>query len=1187
MAGDGGGGDDNGPDDRTAETAGTGMSDAAVDAPRATPATLRTAPPQTLGPGVFSPMGGLLSYFTRHRTAANLLLVLMLAAGFVTIPKMRAQFFPDVIVDSVGVSVAWPGAGAEDVDAAIIQTLEPALLGIEGVTASFATSIEGRGSVSLEFEPGQDIDRAAEDIQTTLDAISTFPEDAGDPVVRRGAWSDRVADVIVSGPVSVDQLGRFADEFVGRLFDAGVTRTTIRGVAAPSTVIEVPSLSLIRHDIALSDISTAIGREVRADPAGDVAGTQRIRTGTARRSAEEIADIVLRQNADGSTLTVGDLATIRIEAIDRNTAYFVGDDPAIEVRVDRSAQGDAIALETQVRGVIAEMEATLPSGVTLKLVDSRAEIISGRLNLLLDNALTGLALVVVLLFLFLSARTAFWVALGIPVALCGGLALMYAFGLTLNMISLFALILTLGIVVDDAIVVGEYADDRARRFGDDPVDAAEAAAVRMFSPVFSATLTTVIAFFGLVVIGGRFGDLISDIPFTVIAVLIASLFECFLILPNHLSHALKSNARARWYDLPSRVVNRAFGWIRETLFRPFIAGVIALRYPVVAFVIVILASQIALFVRGDVQWRFFSAPEQGTVTGNFAMLPGADRDDTIEMMREMQRAVTELSAEYEAEYGVNPVTHATAQVGANAGRPIAGTDTKDADQLGAISISLVDADSRPYTSGEFTTALQDRVVQSPLTETVSFRSWGSGPGSDDISVQIFGAAPTVLKDAAEALKQALSQFPEVTGAEDTLAYDKEELILNLTPQGQALGFTIDTLGRQLRDRLNGIEAASYPDGARSATIRVEIPEGELTADFLDRTLLRTANGDYLPLADIVTVERRTGFSTVRRENGVALITVTADMDDGDPDRAAAILTILADDILPRLAEDYGVGTDISGLSEQEREFLSDALTGLILCLVGIYLTLAWIFSSWTRPLVVMAIIPFGLVGTIWGHNYWDVPLSMFSVVGMIGMIGIIINDFIVLVTTIDEYAEKRGLFPAIVDGTCDRLRPVFLTTATTVLGLAPLLYEGSTQAQFLKPTVITLVYGLAFGMVLVLCVVPAIMAMQSDVSRQTRAARRALSRIGGNASGTARPVTATVAIAAAGTLALFAALVVPVLVTGAPWAALAVLSPLPATLPMALAVFAAGTAVLLVMLYMLAGLIIGLGRTRRKDAVRG
>lgn len=1070
---------------------------------------------------------GLLSYFTRHKTLANLVLVLMLTAGLVAFPNMRAQFFPDVVVDSLSVSVSWDGAGPEDVDRAIVQVLEPALLAVEGVTGSNARATEGRASVSLEFEPGYDIELAEKNVQQAVDAITNLPEDAEDPTVRRGEWSDRVTDVVVSGPVGVDQLARFADTLAVRLFSEGVTQVNVEGVAAPSTIVEVPSISIVQYDIGLSEIASAIGQEVNADPAGD-AGDARVRTGVAKRDADSIAAIVLRQNSDGSSLTVGDVASIRVEGVDRDRAYFVGPDPAVQLRVNRSAQGDAIGIEDTVRDVVREFQAELPLGVEVELVNSRADAISGRLALLLDNGLLGLALVVILLFLFLSARTAFWVAVGIPVAMFAGVAIMYAFGLTLNMISLFALILTLGIVVDDAIVVGEHADFRARRLGETPVIAAENAARRMFTPVFSATLTTIIAFFGLVIIGGRFGDLISDIPFTVIAILIASLVECFLILPNHLSHSIAQNAKEKWYDWPSRQVNRGFSWIRDRVFKPLMSFVLVMRYPMIALAILALASQIALFMRGDVQWRFFSAPEQGSVTGNFAMLPSATREDSIAMMQNMQRAAEELGTQLEAEHGTNPIEFAIAQIGGNSGRGLSGADTKETYQLGAITVSLIDADSRPYSSREFVSQLQQSIEMHPLAETVSFRSWGSGPGGDDIDVQIYGADADTLKAAAEQLKTELGRFPEVSGAEDNLSYDKDELILELTPQGQALGFTIDDLGRALRSRLNGVEAASYPVGSRSATVRVELPDEELTADFLDRTMMRAASGQYVPLADIVTVSREQGFSTIRRENGIQLISVTAGLADDDAARASEIMESISGDILPRLESDFAVDTRLSGLSEQEDAFLNDALRGLILCLVGIYLVLAWIFASWTRPMIVMAIIPFGLVGTIFGHHVWDVPLSMFSVVGLIGMVGIIINDSIVLVTTVDEYAENRGLRPAIIDASADRLRPVFLTTATTVLGLAPLLYEGSTQAEFLKPTVITLVFGLAFGMVLVLIIVPSLLAMQEDWARAVSAARRAL-------GAPSRRIRGLTRLAVLWSVGGFATIVLPVLVTGEAW----------------------------------------------------
>jgi multidrug efflux pump subunit AcrB len=1039
------------------------------------------------------PAGGILGYFARHRTAANLLLLIMLGLGAAAIPNMRAQFFPDVVVDTVSVSVTWDGAGPEDVDGAIVQLLEPVLLAVEGVETTNASSREGRASIMLEFEPGWDMARATDDVQAAVDTVTSLPEDADDPQVRRANWRDRVTDVVITGPVGAQQLGQFADEFVVRLFQAGVTRTTIQGVAASQTMVEVPSVKLIGHDITMAGIAAAISAEVDANPAGEVAGANaRVRTGTEKRDPEAIAGVVLRSNPDGSKLTVGDVATIRVEGSDRNRAYFVGPNPAVSIRVDRSDAGDAIRIQHSVEDVAAEMQRSLPQGVTIQLIRTRAEAITARLNILIDNGALGLALVLGLLFLFLNARTAFWVAVGIPASMFAAIAIMYAFGLTFNMISLFGLIITLGIVVDDAIVVGEHADYRARKLGEPPAVAAEQAARRMAMPVFASTLTTVIAFFGLVAIGGRFGDMIADIPFTVIVVLMASLVECFLILPHHMTHAIRHADRKHWYDLPSRLVNAGFRRIRDHLFRPLIRLVVAARYVVLAGAVALLAGQVASMIRGDVQWRFFNAPERGSVTGNFAMAEGATRADSMAMMQEMQRATEELAREYEDRYGRNPIDYVLTEIGGNSGPTLSGAETKDGDLLGGISIELIDADLRPYSSFAFVGELQDRVRQHPKAEIVTFQGWRSGPGGDALDVQFFGAGVDTLKAASLDLQAALARYPEVSAVQDDLAYDKEELILDLSAQGHALGFTIDGLGRELRHRLNGIEAATYPDGPRSAAIRVELPESEQTADFLERTLLRSPHGAYAPLADIVSVTRRTGFSTIRRENGLRMIGVTGDISEDDAARAAEIQTALRTEILPRIASERQVEWRLGGLSQQEDEFLSDARTGLVLCLAGIYMVLAWVFASWTRPLVVMAVIPFGLIGAIWGHAHWGLPVSMFSVIGLIGMAGIIINDSIVLVTTIDDYAGERGLVPSIVDAAADRLRPVLLTTLTTVLGLAPLMFETSQQAQFLLPTVITLVYGLGFGMVLVLLVVPALVAAQADVVRPLAALRRAL-----------------------------------------------------------------------------------------------
>ena len=739
-----------------------------------------------------------------------------------------------------------------------------------------------------------------------------------------------------------------------------------------------------------------------------------------------------------------------------------------------------------------------------------------------------------------------------------------------------------------------------------------------------------------------------------IAVLIASLAECFLILPRHMAHAIAGREEARgstlnlvlavvllplaaglamaaawhlgargtlpgwgdaavwqvagigqalalvallvalrrwsalllalrrpWYDAPSRAVNRGFDRLRDRGFRPLMRLVVRARYPVLAGAVLALLASGSLFVRGEVQWRFFDAPEQGSVSGNFAMLPGAARGDAVEMMRELQRATEAVAARYEAEHGRSPVTYALAEVGGNTGFGLSGAGQKDQDLLGSIAIELIDADLRPYSSFDFVAALQEEVREHPLAETVSFRGWRSGPGGDGLSVELFGAEPATLKAAAEALKAEAMAFPAVSGVEDSLPYDKEELVLDLTPQGRALGFTVDALGGTLRDRLGGIEAASFPAGQRSGTIRVEMPRGELTADFLDRMRLRApgAEGEgaarYVPLADIVSVASRSGFATVERRNGVRVVTVRGDVSGDDPAAAQAVQDALAADILPRIESRFGVGTALSGLAEQEREFLSDALVGFGLCLLAIYGVLAWIFASWSRPAVVMAVIPFGLVGAVYGHWSWDVPLSMFSVVGLIGMTGIIVNDSIVLVTTIDERAEGRSLPSAIVDGAADRLRPVLLTTATTVLGLAPLLFETSQQAQFLKPTVITLAYGLAFGMVLVLLVVPALMAAQLDLGRAWRAARRALSD-----GGRAAPVAWAVRAQAAGAAALLAGTLGWTVALGAPPTPVAHLPGLAEAPPLvaALGAFVLGLVALTVAAWLGGALMRGRGR---------
>ena len=1032
-----------------------------------------------------------LDYFVQHRTAAHLLMVLMLVAGVYGAERIRAQFLPDVVLEAVSVTVPWPGAGSEDVDQAIIASMAPVLLAIDGVESTSSTAVQGRATLRIEFEPGWDMSQAMDDVKAAVDGVTNLPETAEEPVIKRNAFRDRVTMVVLHGPVSLDLLATYADELQARLFREGVTRVSTGGIPTPEIRVSASESILRRHDLTLQQLGNAVAAESEADAAGEIgAGGLRVRTGTARRTVEELGSVAVYSALDGAKIFLRDIATIEHEGSIRGRVFFHGEEPAVLLYVDRNQTGDAIDIQATVESVVADMRTRIPDAIQIQFMASRSEAISARLDILKTNAALGLALVLLVLFLFLSAHTAFWVAAGIPIAMAATVGLMYAFGLTLNMVSMFALIICLGIVVDDAIVVGEYADTLARR-GLSPTDAASGAAHRMAPPVLSAALTTIIAFVALTSIGGRFGSLIIDIPFTVSVVLIASLAECFMVMPMHMRHALTARRKNAWYDAPSRLVDRGFQAFRRRAFEPLLAVLMRLRYQNLAIATALLLISAALIMDGSVRWRFFNAPERGTIAANIIMLPGATRDDTRAMLDEMRRALDVVSAQYEARHGVNPVEFSLASVGGNVGRGLRGAGTKPKDLLGGFLIELVDPDLRPYSAFAFLGDWQTEIVHSPKLELLALRGARSGPGGDAVDVQLVGADARTLKRAADWLKSALSRYEAVSALEDTLAYDKTELTLSLTPLGEALGFTTDAIGRELYTRLEGLEATEFQDDARTVKVRVSLPRDELDAGFLFRTQLRTPTGNYVALEELVTIESAVGFASVRREDGLRTLRVTGDISEDDAAAADTVTQALQNEILPELASRFAVEWRMRGLHEQGNRFLGDALTGMTLALIGIYLILAWIFASFVRPLVVMLVIPLGLVGMIWGHYWHGVPLSMFSVVGFIGMAGIIINDSIVLVTTISEYHRNRALQPALLEAVSERLRPVFLTTATTVLGLMPLLFENSRQAQFLLPTVITLVYGLGFGMFLVLVVTPSLVLIQRDFARALTSVRRA------------------------------------------------------------------------------------------------
>ena len=1030
------------------------------------------------GPSLF---GSFFGYFIAHSTIANLVLVLVLVLGFFSISKLRSQFFPDVVIETINVSAYWPGAGAEDLDSGVVGYLEPSLLELEGIEKIVSRSYEGVSRITIDFVSNWDMNKALDDVKLAVEEAENLPDEIDEIDVKRRVWRDRVTNIVFSGPFSVEQLEKYSDEFLQLLYSEGVTKTSTRGGMQPIVRVVVPEISLLKNSLTLRELSNAVGTGASSRPAGETNdGLARLKAGAEKTRQVDLAEITAKTLSTGESIKLGDISVISIDETP-TVEFFKGDNPAIITRIDRGSEGDAIEIQDKVETLIEEFQLNMPVTLTIELSGTRTEAIKNRLNILISNGVVGLIFVLFFLFLFLNAETAFWVAVGIPVALFASFGFMYLIGISINMISLFALIICLGIVVDDAIVVAEHADYRASTLKEDPYTAARNAATFMGLPVFTATITTVLAFSGLVLIGGRFGSLIADIPYTVILVLLASLLECFLILPNHMFHSLKNNAkRIKWYNVPSRKFNEKFEIFKNQYFRRFIQLNLQYRYLSLVFMLSLLFCSVSLLVSGDVKWRFWNPPEIGRLTANIAMVAGAERRDTLVMLRELERANTKVAEGFEKENGKNPITFQISQVGGNEGRGISGAENKDKDLLGSFTIELIDADLRPYSSFTYLAALQDEVNKSPLLETISFRRWGSGPGGDGISINLAASDTKNLKAASEQLKASLSPYEEISALEDTQGYDKTEYVITLTDRGKKLGFTIDSIGRQLSDRLNGIESLTFLKGNKTGKIIIELAKDDLKGDFIYNAKVRSNSGHYGSLSDIVEIKAQYGFSSVTREDGQKIITVTGQLSEEDAEQAELVKDRITNEILPAIEEGFGVVSSVTGLAEQERRFLDEALISFVLCVLGIYLTLAWVFASWSRPMVIMLIIPFGLIGALWGHYVYGIALSMFSIIGLIGMTGIIINDSIVLISTFNEYKKKMDSIGAIINATCDRLRPILLTTLTTVFGLAPLLFEQSRDAQFLKPTVITLVFGLGFGMLILLIIVPVFIAVQND-----------------------------------------------------------------------------------------------------------
>ena len=1026
----------------------------------------------------------MIEFFARHKTAANIVMVVMIVTGIISADRLNRQFFPDVDVEIVAVAVVWSGATAEDVDSNIVQPLEPELRAIENVKKVSSSSFEGVAQTQVEFVFGADMQKALADVEAAVGQVD-FPKDAEAPKVIKGEFNDTISRVVLHGPLPLTSLRYYAKVMKEDLLQIGVDKVEVLGLPDEEILIEVNEAELARLGLTLGTISNAIAAVSVDVPAGRFAdGALRVRSLGLRKTANEYRNIEILARGDGSRVLLGDVARITDTISDPATLQFYRGNPAVELHVQRGKSSDSLTVNALVQELITIKQRELPENLSLIQHDVTAILISERIGLMVKNGLGGLLIVTAVLFAFLSGRVAFWVAAGIPVAFLATFSVMLISGQTINMISLFGLIMALGIVVDDAIVIGEHTEYLKQKRNLPIADASVLAAKRMGPPVISAMLTTVAAFLPLFMVKGIIGVIIGAIPAVVCAVLVASLLECFFILPAHLAHyGAAKVSEPSWFR---RNFDAGFNYFKDRIFYSIVKASYQFRYVTFAFAFGLLIFAVGMMAGGRVNFVFFSAPEADRVFANVTMASGSTRTQTLVMLEEVERALDKVEDDL-TNGDEELVRFAYSKIGgtfsADQGTPSGGSN----ELLAGMVIELITADQRAVRVDEFVQTLRDEITPMPGLERILVRAPVGGPPGREFDLRLMGDDLELLKLSALEIAQKVDSIPGTTDIDDNLDYGAEERIIRLTSFGRSLGFTVASVGSQVRAALDGQVVKRFPRGDEEVTVRLSLPRSDVATDSLGSLRLITPQGTYVDLADVATVEPRLGFSVVRRQDGFREVAIQGDLDDKVINTSQAKEAILAEG----LGEDVtskGLRYRFDGRDQEQGEAFADMSTGGTLALICIYVILAWVFSSWGRPLAVMIMIPFGLIGAVIGHYVMGLSMNILSMFALVALSGIVVNNSIILVATIDRRLEEVGgdFEVAVISGAVDRLRPVLLTSMTTIGGLSTLMFETSLQAQFLIPMATTLVFGLAVTTALVLFLVPATLGIGRDIGQMGR-----------------------------------------------------------------------------------------------------
>ncbi|MBN2315628.1 MAG: efflux RND transporter permease subunit [Sedimentisphaerales bacterium] len=1011
---------------------------------------------------------GAIAWMTHNRITPNLMMFVFLIGGLFVATRIKQEVFPEFDLDMITIQVAYPGSSPEEVEQGIILVIEEAIRGLDGIKEITATASEGMGLVQAELEEGADQQRIYQDIKQEIDRIITFPLDAEEPEVSLLIIRREVLRIQLYGDASEWILRELAEQVRDRLLqDPKITQVDLRGARRYEVAIEIDQHALRRYGLTLNQVAQRVQATSVEIPGGSLetqSGDILLRVNERRDWAKEFATIPLITTADGSVLFLSDVARVKdtFEEQDRYATY--NGKRAVGLEVYRVGKQTPIGVSDAVRSAMVEIERDLPPGIHWVINYDRSDIYRQRLELLLKNAFYGLALVVLLLGLFLEFRLAFWVTMGIPISFLGCFLFLPMFDVTINMISMFAFIIALGIVVDDAIVVGENIYEY-RQQGMSSMQAAISGAHDVLLPVTFSILTNIVAFMPLCYIPGVMGKIWRVVPFVVITVFSISWIEALLILPCHLAHGKQRSGRPGLLGIIQQIFSRGLEGFINKLYMPFLDVCIRFRMITVTVSVAVLIVILGYVISGRIGVILMPRIESDIAFVTATLPYGSPISKAEEISQRLLAAAEKTAA-------------------ANGGEKLVeGIFTLIDENVVEVSVYLTDPDIRPISTTELTQVWRERVGAIPGLESLRFEADRGGPGRGAaLTVELSHRDIDVLDRASETLATMLADFSNVKDIDDGYTPGKRQLDYSLTQEGHSLGLTQQALARQLRNAFYGAEAVRQQRGRNEVRVKVRLPREQRVRQYdLEQLLIRTPQGTDVPLAQIAHVERGRAYTTINRRNGRRTVSVTANVEPMS--QTSQVQATLESEVLPELARMFpGLSYGWEGRQQDMMESMASLFNGLFLALFAIYALLAVPFRSYYQPIIVMIAIPFGIVGAVLGHILMGYALSLMSMMGIVALCGVVVNDSLVLI----DYANRQrhegaSSMEAIHQAGGRRFRPILMTTLTTFGGLAPMIFETSRQARFMIPMAISLGFGILFATAISLVIVPCLYLMAEDV----------------------------------------------------------------------------------------------------------